>query len=108
MLSLAIGWPFFDNMGALMNRQSELVSKLIKPLSELDTETFPAKQVILAALTWPTDGWMRDALSWLEQGVQLDEEIATALESVAARKSNGQSIRHQAFALAKRWRREHQ
>jgi hypothetical protein len=91
-----------------MNRQSELVSKLIKPLSELDSETFPPKKVILAALTWPTDGWMKEALSWIEQGVPLDEEIATALESVADRKSNAQSIRHQAFALAKRWRRERQ
>ncbi len=89
-----------------MNRQSELVSKLIKPLSELDTSVFSPKQVVLAALTWPTDGWMNKALEWIEQGVPLDEEIVTALEAVSDNKHNAQAIRHKAFALSKRWRRE--
>ena len=88
-----------------MNRQSELVSKLIKPLAELDTSLFAPKHVILAALTWPTDGWMSEALDWIEQGVALDEELATTLEAVAANKHNAQAIRHRAFAMAKRWRR---
>jgi hypothetical protein len=90
-----------------MNRQSELVSKLIKPLSELDTSLFAPKQVVLAALTWPTDGWMNIALEWIEQGVPLDEELINALENVSANKHNAQAIRHKAFAFSKRWRREH-
>jgi hypothetical protein len=88
-----------------MNRQSELVSKLINPLSELDTSSFAPKQVVLAALTWPTDGWMRIALEWIEQGIPLDEELANALESVSKNKHNAQAIRHKAFAISKRWRR---
>jgi hypothetical protein len=91
-----------------MNRQSELVSKLIKPLTELDTSTYDPKLVVLAALTWPTDGWMNVALAWIEQGVPLDEELVSALEAVSASKHNAQAIRHKAFALAKRWRREQQ
>ena len=89
-----------------MNPQSELVSKLIRPLSELDERQFPAKKVILAALTWPTDGWMTQALSWIDQGVPIDEELALALEAVAAKKHNSQAIRHKAFTFLQRWRHE--
>lgn len=63
-----------------MNRQSELVSQLIKPLSELDISLFAPKRVVLEALRWPTDGWMNIALEWIEQGVPLDEELVNALK----------------------------
>lgn len=88
-----------------MNRQSELVSKLIKPLSELDTSLFAPKQIILAALAWPTDAWMNNAFEWIELGVPLDEELVVALENVSANKRNAQAIRHKAFEFSKRWRR---
>ncbi len=45
---------------------------------------------------------------WIEQGVPLNEELVSALEAVSANKSNAQTIRHKAFALAKRWYREQQ
>lgn len=85
--------------------QSELVSKLIKPLSELDASASP-KAVVMAALTWPSQGWFLVALDWLDQGVPIDEEIAESLESIAATKHYLQSTRHRAFSMAKRWRRE--
>jgi predicted RNA polymerase sigma factor len=88
--------------------QSQLVAKLIKPLAELDTSEASPQQVVMAALTWPTDGWASQALDWLEQGVEIDIEIATALESFAAHKHYSQASRHKAFALAKRWRRNNE
>ncbi|MBV1776503.1 hypothetical protein KSF73_12365 [Burkholderiaceae bacterium DAT-1] len=83
---------------------SQLVSQLTRPLSELNTTEFSAKQVVIAALTWPTDGWAKMALNWLEEGIELDNEIADALEAFASTKRNSQAIRHKAFSLAKQWR----
>ncbi|MGR4068409.1 hypothetical protein [Billgrantia sp. C5P2] len=88
--------------------QSQLVSKLIKPLAELDTSEISPRQVVLAALNWPTDGWAPQALEWLEQGVEVDSEVAVALERFASKKHYSQASRHKAFALAKRWRRIHE
>ena len=85
--------------------QSELVSKLIHPLAELDAH-IPSKAVIMAALTWPTQGWIQAALDWIDQGALIDNEIADALELVATTKYYAQDTRHRAFAVAKRWRRE--
>lgn len=84
--------------------QSELVSKLIRPFCELEATVSP-KDVVMAALTWPSQGWMVEALDWLDQGGLIDDEIARSLEWVAGRKHYLQSTRHRAFALAKRWRR---
>ena len=89
-----------------MNFESEFVSKLIRPLSELEGTQFTPRQVILAAIEWPNENWLEEALLWIEQGVPLDEEIAKALESVSTRKTHSQHLRHKAFALAKRWRRK--
>jgi len=88
--------------------QSQLVSKLIKPLAELDSSEVSPQQVVVASLTWPTDGWAPQALEWLEQGVAVDSEVAVALERFAAQKHYSQASRHKAFALAKRWRRIHE
>lgn len=88
-----------------MNRQSELVSQLIKPLSELDTSLFAPKRVVLEALRCPTDGWMNIALEWIEQGVPLDEELVNALKNVSSNKHNAQAIRHKAFAFLRGWHR---
>lgn len=88
--------------------QSELVSNLIKPLAEIDIEAVSPKEVFLVALRWPTDGWASEALDWLEQGVEIDSEVAAELESFASNKQNSQSTRHQAFTLAKRWQRIHE
>lgn len=88
--------------------QSQLISNLNKPLAELDTSEVSPQQVILAALTWPTDGWAPQALEWLEQGVAVDSAVAAALENFAAQKHYSQASRHKAFALARRWRRIHE
>ena len=84
---------------------SELVSKLTRPLSELDPSIDP-KSVVMAALNWPSQGWVLEALDWLDQGFFIDAEIANALESVAATRHYLQSTRHKAFAVAKRRRKQ--
>lgn len=83
------------------------MSKLVEPLADLDAEV-SAKSVVVAALTWPTEAWLAQAFDWLDQGVEIDAEIADALERVAAREHYCQPNRHKAFALAKRWHRTHE
>jgi hypothetical protein len=83
---------------------SFLVSQLRASASELPSDV-NARDVVLAALAWPTQGWIAPALDWLEAEVALDDEIADELERVAAIEVYSQQLRHRAFRLAKRWRR---
>lgn len=46
--------------------------------------------------------WPALAISWLEGGMPVTREIMAALESVSNNKGLPQSLRHQAFALAKK------
>ena len=62
----------------------------------------------MAALSWPTEGWVQQAFEWIESGVPLDADLVSALEQFASVKHNSQQNRHKAFALAKRWRRTNQ
>jgi len=50
-------------------------------------------------------GWGGYAVSWIETGFPLDDEIASALEQIAQDKRFLQRVRHRAFAAARRWRR---
>jgi hypothetical protein len=84
--------------------QSELVSKLINPLADLPPG-ISTRDVILAAITWPTEGWLPPALDWIDQGASIDREIVDALELVVATTTYTQRTRHRAFSIAKRWRR---
>ena len=77
-------------------------------MAELDTSQVSAKEVLMAALTWDTDSWVPKALQWIDQGVQIDAEVAVALERVASTKHYAQAVRHKAFGIAKRWRRENE
>lgn len=86
--------------------QSRLVAKLIDPLAALDASEASPREVVMAALTWPSEAWAPQALEWIEQGVEIDGELAAALESFAANKLYSQAMRHKAFALAARWRRK--
>ncbi|WLQ14383.1 hypothetical protein O5O45_00345 [Hahella aquimaris] len=92
-------------LGVQMN-PSIFVSQLINPMEDMDLSSYSYKEVILAALTWPTDGWAPQALDWIEKGVQLDSEIVLALELFSSNKCNSQKNRHRAFALAKSWLRD--
>jgi hypothetical protein len=85
--------------------ESALVACLACSLRDHNQETASPRDVVLAALKWPTEGWLAPALEWIDQGLPIDEEIASALEDVATKKHYSQALRHQAFAHAKRFRR---
>ncbi len=63
------------------------------------------KDVLLAGLRWETQYWPSLAVSWIEQGAPIDKEVKEALDDVARKKHFAQSLRHKAFALARRWER---
>ena len=96
-------WPLSSSVRRHVN-PSYLVSQLRASASELPSDV-RARDVVLAALAWPTQGWIAPALDWLEADMALDEEIASELERVAAIGAYSQQLRHRAFRLAKRWRR---
>jgi hypothetical protein len=83
-----------------------LVVHLDEPYASYKPVLAPARDVVLAGLAWPTEHWAVLAVSWLEQGAPIDQEIALGLGQVAQKKHFGQSIRHRAFALARRWQRQ--
>src|SRR5262249_55536909 len=77
-------------------------------LAQADAERVSLRRLVVFALTEPIGrGWGEYAVSWIEAGFPIDDEIATALEQVAQDKRFAQRVRHQAFAAAKRWRRTH-
>lgn len=82
-----------------------LVVLLETPYSEYRGEV-PVREILLAGLRWETQGWPSLAVAWLEQGASIDEEIKEALDDVAGKKHFSQSLRHKAFALARRWERK--
>ncbi|TXD45159.1 hypothetical protein TR80_001720 [Xanthomonas campestris] len=84
-----------------------LVVRLESPFAEYTSTDVPAREVVMAGLTWPTDYWPGLAISWLEQGAPIDERVAAALDQVAEKKAFPQNIRHRALALARRWYRKH-
>lgn len=82
---------------------------------ELETpfETYagaaPVRDVVLAGLRYPaSDYWAALALTWLEQGADLDSEIVERLSEIAsASRQYEQRTRHRASRLAKSWNRQH-
>jgi hypothetical protein len=65
------------------------------------------ERLVLFALTSWGSYWPALAVSWLEAGMPITSELAQILESLSQDKRLEQSVRHRAFALAKRWGRSH-
>jgi hypothetical protein len=76
-------------------------------LSQPEIERASVEKIVLFALTKDDLGayWGSLGITWLEQGLQMNEPLARALEQAAESKRFNQADRHRAFALAKRWRR---
>jgi pimeloyl-ACP methyl ester carboxylesterase len=71
-----------------------------------EAERMPLRGLVVFALAGPMRwGWGGYAVSWIEAGFPVDDEIASALEGIALDKRFPQGVRHRAFATAKRWRR---
>lgn len=64
--------------------------------------TVSLERLVAFALNSWGSHWPALAVSWLEGGMPVTHEIIAALESVSDNKGLPQSLRHRAFALAKR------
>jgi hypothetical protein len=81
---------------------------VVAGLPRSDAERVSLRELVVFALTGPMKwGWGGHAVSWIEAGFPIDDEIASALEKVGQDKRFPQRVRHRAFAAAKRWRRVH-
>ncbi|KAB0584981.1 hypothetical protein F7Q92_02165 [Ideonella dechloratans] len=92
----------------LQQVQSTISSALaIVGLSRQEIDRASVEHITLFALTKDdlSTYWGTLAITWLEQGLHINEPLATALERVAQNKRFSQADRHRAFALAKRWQR---
>ncbi|QNM97605.1 hypothetical protein [Chitinimonas koreensis] len=61
------------------------------------------EHVLLAGLGSQTDYWASLAINWLEQGAPMSYAVAKELKALSARTAYAQSLRHRAFALARRF-----
>jgi hypothetical protein len=86
----------------------KLVVHLEAPYGAYKQVLAPVREVVVAGLSWPTEYWVGLAIAWLEQGVPIDQEVFVLLDRVAQTRHFAQSVRHRAFALARRWERERQ
>ena len=77
-------------------------------LPRAEAERVSLRELVVFALAGPMRrGWGGHAVSWIEAGFPIDDEIASALEAITQDKTFPQRVRHRAFASAKRWRRAH-
>lgn len=87
--------------------QRALVVRLQTPFADYCAADATARDVILAALSWPTDTsagyWQSLAVEWIEQGASVDAEMAEFLNVIAATKRLSQRLRHKARAIVRRW-----
>lgn len=83
-----------------------LVVYLESPYSAYAPVLASVREVVLAGLRWSNDYWSGLAVAWLEQGAPIDLAIATELQKLATTEVISQSLRHRAFALARRFTRE--
>lgn len=83
---------------------AQLVDRLVAAgLARAEAERVSLRRLVVFALTAPIGrSWGEHAVSWIEAGFPIDDEIASALEQVAQDKRYQQRMRHRAFAAAKR------
>ena len=84
----------------------KLVVHLESSYEMYDSAIAPAHDVLVAGLSWETAYWPGLAVQWLEQGAEVNAEIASLLEQIASRKAFPQALRHKAFAISRRWSRQ--
>jgi pimeloyl-ACP methyl ester carboxylesterase len=98
--------PFLEHPYSVVVAQ--LVGGLVAAgLPRAEAEGVSLRVIVFALIGPMKRGWGGHAVSWIEAGFPIDDEIASALEQVAQDKRFLQRVRHRAFAAAKRWRRAH-
>jgi len=88
---------------------AQVVDRLVVAgIARAEAERVSLRQLVIFALTGPMRwAWGGYAVSWIEAGFPIDDEIASALEQIGQDKRFPQRVRHRAFAAAKRWRQAH-
>jgi len=61
------------------------------------------RETLVAGLNWETSYWVDCALSWIEQGAEIDEEINKRLNEISSNKNYEQKTRHRASTISNRW-----
>lgn len=87
-------------------KPSELVIHLEQPMERQPHDGPPARDIVIAALKWPTEYWPELALAWLDEGLPIDEEIAVLLLAVSRQHTFSQRLKHRAFTIAMRWAKQ--
>lgn len=82
-----------------------LVAHLESSYTTYVPESASVRNVILAGLQWPSDYWSGLAVSWLEDGAPIDEDIAVQLEKLSISPTMPQALRHRASRLLQRYMR---
>lgn len=87
---------------------TRLLLRYLKTSFETYAGAPPVRDVVLAGLRYPTsDYWVALALTWLEHGAELDDEIVERLSEISsASRQYEQRTRHRASRLGKSWNQQ--
>lgn len=83
-------------------KSPEIVRPLEHPLAEFTSTVGCAREVVVAGLRWPTAYWCSLAVGWLEQGLDIDDDIVELLHAIAGNRRFPQALRHRALSLYRR------
>lgn len=89
----------------MIGNPSSKLLPLEQPYLAVSRDELAARESVVIGLTSGMAHWAGLAIAWLEAGLPVDAELAELLLEVAQQRGMPQQLRHQAFALAKRWQR---
>jgi len=101
-LTCLLPWLEYSMQQALDQLQAGLGAAAFEAAS---AQPFPFPALVTHALNSASPHWISCAIDWLEQGLPIDEMIATALGDISKNTRVGQKHRHRAFRFLKRWQR---
>ncbi len=62
-------------------------------------------KVVEYSLTFPSRHWALSAVTWMENGMVINQEINDKLVSISKDKTDSQNLRHRAIKQSNRWLR---
>lgn len=81
-------------------------SNAVNALKVANASSIELPRLVECGLRWNgADFWPMMAMSWLEDDFPLNDDIADALDALSKRKGVQQTLRHKAFAMARRYER---
>jgi len=90
-----------------MQKDPTLVTGLERRLVDAQDAGQASRSIVVEGLAayWPSDYWPSLAISWLEDGFPVDDEIAALLNAASSNRGWSQQVRHRAFAVLVKWKR---